>query len=108
MSSKNNDDLQQQASEHTLGLNPVVGLRRKDLLTTARMVLRQALKQPFHSVKHIAHLSVELKNVMLGKTVDGEFTTIDDIAEVALFFAGFETNALNGQSLIASHGWFME
>jgi 3-hydroxybutyrate dehydrogenase len=49
-----------------------------------------------------------VKNVMLGKTVDGEFTTIDDIAEVALFFAGFETNALNGQSLIASHGWFME
>lgn len=68
MSSKNNDDLPQQASEHTLGLNPVVGLRRKDLLTTARMVLRQALKQPFHSVKHIAHLSVELKNVMLGKS----------------------------------------
>jgi 3-hydroxybutyrate dehydrogenase len=49
-----------------------------------------------------------VKNVMLGKTVDGEFTTIDDIAEVALFFAGFESNALNGQSLIASHGWFME
>jgi 3-hydroxybutyrate dehydrogenase len=49
-----------------------------------------------------------VKNVMLGKTVDGEFTTIDDIAQVALFFAGFESNALNGQSLIASHGWFME
>jgi 3-hydroxybutyrate dehydrogenase len=45
-----------------------------------------------------------VKNVMLGKTVDGEFTTIDDIAEVALFFAEFESNALNGQSLIASHG----
>jgi len=45
---------------------------------------------------------------MLGKTVDGEFTTVDDIAEVALFFAGFETNALTGQSLVASHGWFME
>jgi len=49
-----------------------------------------------------------VKNVMLGKTVDGEFTTVDDIAEVALFFAGFETNALTGQSLVASHGWFME
>jgi len=49
-----------------------------------------------------------VKKVMLGQTVDGEFTTVDDIAEVALFFAGFETNALNGQSLIASHGWFME
>jgi 3-hydroxybutyrate dehydrogenase len=49
-----------------------------------------------------------VKRVMLGQTVDGEFTTVEDIAEVALFFAGFETNALNGQSLIASHGWFME
>ncbi|WP_159977713.1 MULTISPECIES: 3-hydroxybutyrate dehydrogenase [unclassified Novosphingobium] len=49
-----------------------------------------------------------VKTVMLGQTVDGEFTTVDDIAEVALFFAGFETNALTGQSLVASHGWFME
>lgn len=49
-----------------------------------------------------------VKKVMLGQTVDGEFTTIEDIAEVALFFAAFETNALTGQSLIASHGWSME
>ncbi|MBT0667855.1 3-hydroxybutyrate dehydrogenase [Novosphingobium profundi] len=46
--------------------------------------------------------------VMLGQTVDTEFTTVEDIAEVALFFAAFETNALTGQSLVASHGWFME
>jgi len=49
-----------------------------------------------------------IKKVMLGQTVDGEFTTVDDIAEVALFFAAFPTNALTGQSLVASHGWFME
>jgi len=49
-----------------------------------------------------------IAKVMLGQTVDTEFTTVEDIAEVALFFAGFETNALTGQSLIASHGWFME
>jgi len=49
-----------------------------------------------------------ISRVMLGQTVDGEFTTVDDIAEVALFFAGFQTNALTGQSLVASHGWFME
>ena len=49
-----------------------------------------------------------VKRVMLGQTVDGEFTTVEDIAEVALFFAAFETNALTGQSLVASHGWFME
>ena len=49
-----------------------------------------------------------IKKVMLGQTVDGEFTTIDDVAEVALLFAGFETNALTGQSLVVSHGWYME
>lgn len=49
-----------------------------------------------------------VKKVMLGQTVDGEFTTVEDIAELALFFAAFQTNALTGQSLIASHGWFME
>lgn len=68
MSNKSNDDLPRQASEHTLGLNPVVGLRRKDLLTTARMVLTQAVRQPFHSAKHVAHFGLELKNVLLGRS----------------------------------------
>jgi 3-hydroxybutyrate dehydrogenase len=49
-----------------------------------------------------------VKNVMLKETVDGEFTTVDDVAEVALFFASFPTNALTGQSLVVSHGWFMQ
>ena len=49
-----------------------------------------------------------IKKVMLKDTVDGEFTTLDDIAEVALFFAAFPTNALTGQSLVASHGWHMQ
>jgi len=49
-----------------------------------------------------------IKNVMLKETVDGEFTTVDDVAEVALFFAAFPSNALTGQSLVVSHGWFMQ
>ncbi|STX29420.1 3-hydroxybutyrate dehydrogenase [Legionella beliardensis] len=49
-----------------------------------------------------------VKNVMLKDTVDGEFTTTDDVAKTALFFASFESNALTGQSLIVSHGWVME
>ncbi|WP_192980286.1 class II poly(R)-hydroxyalkanoic acid synthase [Pseudomonas sp. EggHat1] len=68
MSDKNNEDLKRQASENTLGLNPVIGIRGKDLLTSARMVLSQALKQPFHSAKHVAHFGLELKNVMLGQS----------------------------------------
>jgi 3-hydroxybutyrate dehydrogenase len=49
-----------------------------------------------------------IKNVMLKETVDGEFTTVADVAETALFFASFESNALTGQSLVVSHGWFMQ
>ena len=49
-----------------------------------------------------------IKNVMLKETVDGEFTTVQDVAETAVFFAAFPTNALTGQSLVVSHGWFMQ
>ncbi|HEY2188118.1 MAG TPA: 3-hydroxybutyrate dehydrogenase [Caldimonas sp.] len=49
-----------------------------------------------------------IKKVMLKETVDGEFTTTADVAAAALFFAAFPTNALTGQSLVVSHGWFMQ
>ena len=49
-----------------------------------------------------------IKDIMLKETVDGEFTTTQDVAEVALFFASFESNALTGQSLVVSHGWYMQ
>ncbi len=49
-----------------------------------------------------------VKTIMLKETVDGEFTTVDDVAACALFFAGFETNALTGQSINVSHGWCMQ
>ncbi len=49
-----------------------------------------------------------VRNVMLKETVDGEFTTVEDIAETALFLAAFGSNALTGQSIIVSHGWCME
>jgi 3-hydroxybutyrate dehydrogenase len=49
-----------------------------------------------------------IRDVMLKETVDGEFTTVEDVAEAALFFAAFESNALTGQSLVVSHGWFMQ
>jgi len=49
-----------------------------------------------------------VKKIMLKETVDAEFTTTMDVAQVALFFASFESNALTGQSLVVSHGWFMQ
>ena len=49
-----------------------------------------------------------IHNVMLKDTVDGEFTTVNDVAQTAVFLAGFPTNALTGQSVVVSHGWFMQ
>jgi 3-hydroxybutyrate dehydrogenase len=45
---------------------------------------------------------------MLRDTVDSEFTTLSDIADTALFLAGFESNALTGQSLLVTHGWHIQ
>ena len=48
-----------------------------------------------------------VKDVLLAETVDQQFTTVEDVAEVALFLAAFNSNALTGQSICVSHGWHM-
>ena len=49
-----------------------------------------------------------VRDVMLRETVDGEFTTAREVAEAAVFLVSFESGALTGQSLVVSHGWFMQ
>ena len=49
-----------------------------------------------------------IKKIMLKDSVDGEFTTVQDVAAAALLFASFGSNALTGQSLVVSHGWSMQ
>ncbi|MBS0373698.1 MAG: 3-hydroxybutyrate dehydrogenase [Proteobacteria bacterium] len=49
-----------------------------------------------------------VRNIMLKETVDGEFTTVEDVAACALFLASFGSAALTGQSLVVSHGWSMQ
>ena len=49
-----------------------------------------------------------IKTIMLKDTVDGEFTTTDDVADAVLYFAAAKSNALTGQSLVVSHGWYMQ
>lgn len=51
---------------------------------------------------------VVIKKIMLKETVDGEFTTTGDVAELAVLFAAFSSNALTGQSVVVSHGWYMQ
>jgi len=49
-----------------------------------------------------------IRNVMLKHTVDGVFTTLEDVAQTALYLATFPSAALTGQSIIVSHGWHMQ
>lgn len=49
-----------------------------------------------------------IKKLMLKETVDGEITTVEDVAQVALMFEAFPSNALTGQSMVVSHGCFMQ
>lgn len=49
-----------------------------------------------------------IKNIMLKNTVDSKFTTVEEIAQTALFIASFKSGALTGESFLVSHGWFME
>jgi 3-hydroxybutyrate dehydrogenase len=49
-----------------------------------------------------------VRNVMLKDTVTGEFTTVDDVAQVAVDLAAFPSAALSGQSIMVSHGWYMQ
>ncbi|HTH74194.1 MAG TPA: 3-hydroxybutyrate dehydrogenase [Trinickia sp.] len=48
-----------------------------------------------------------VKRVMLGQTVDGVFTTVEDVAQTVLFLCTFPSAALTGQSFLVSHGWRM-
>jgi 3-hydroxybutyrate dehydrogenase len=49
-----------------------------------------------------------IKHVMLKDTIDGQFTTTDEVADAVLYFAGASSTALSGQSMVVSHGWFMQ
>jgi len=49
-----------------------------------------------------------VKKVMLGDTVDGVFTTVEDVAQTALFLCTFPSAAFTGQSFVVSHGWYMQ
>lgn len=47
-----------------------------------------------------------VKDIMLRDTVDGEFTTVEDVANTLAFLAK-DQGALTGQSLRLTHGWAM-
>jgi 3-hydroxybutyrate dehydrogenase len=104
------------AAKHALeGLAKVVAKEGAEHNVRANVICPGFVRTPLVE-KQIPEQAKELgmseedivKKVMLKETVDGEFTTVQDVAAVALFFASFDSNALTGQSLVVSHGWFMQ
>jgi 3-hydroxybutyrate dehydrogenase len=103
------------AKHGLLGLARVIAKEGAEHGVRANVICPGFVKTPLvekqipEQAKELGISEKEVVNtIMLGGTVDKEFTTIEDVAEVALLFAAFPTNALTGQSLIVSHGWFME
>jgi 3-hydroxybutyrate dehydrogenase len=103
------------AKHGLLGLSRVLAKEGAEHNVTANVVCPGFVRTPLVD-KQIPEQAEELgisqadvvSKVMLKDTVDGQFTTTDDVADAVLFFAGHPNNAFTGQSLVVSHGWFME
>jgi len=103
------------AKHGLIGLAKVVAKEGAEFNVRANVVCPGFVRTPLVD-KQIPEQAKELgiseddviKHVMLKDTVDGQFTTTDDVADCVLFFAGAKTNALTGQSIVVSHGWFMQ
>lgn len=102
------------AKHGLLGLTRVMAIEgakygvRSNLICPGFVETPLVKKQIPEQAKDLGISEEEVRNqVMLGGTVDKEFTLATDIAEVALFLATFPTNVLTGQSIVASHGWYM-
>lgn len=103
------------AKHGLLGLARVISKEGAEHGVRANVICPGFVKTPLvekqipEQAKELGISEEEVVNkVMLGDTVDQEFTTVEDVAEIAWMFAAFPTNALTGQSMIVSHGWFME
>jgi len=103
------------AKHGLIGLAKVVAKEGAEFNVRANVVCPGFVRTPLVD-KQIPEQAKELgiseddviKHVMLKDTVDGQFTTVDDVADCVLFFAGARSNALTGQSMVVSHGWFMQ
>ena len=103
------------AKHGLIGLSKVLAKEGAEFNVTSNVVCPGFVRTPLVD-KQIPEQAKELgitedqviKTVMLKDTVDGEFTTTDDVADAVLYFAAARTNALTGQSLVVSHGWFMQ
>ncbi len=103
------------AKHGLLGLARVLAKEGAEYNVTANVVCPGFVRTPLvdkQIPEQAAALGISeadvVSKVMLKDTVDGQFTTTEDVAEAVLMFAAHPNNALTGQSLVVSHGWFME
>jgi 3-hydroxybutyrate dehydrogenase len=103
------------AKHGLIGLNKVLAKEGAEYGVSSNVVCPGFVRTPLVE-KQIPEQAAELKiteeqvikNVMLKDTVDGEFTTTDDVADAVLFYAAAKTTVHTGQSAVVSHGWFMQ
>jgi len=103
------------AKHGLIGLAKVVAKEGADHGVRANVVCPGFVRTPLVE-KQIPEQAKELgvtedqviRDIMLKETVDGQFTTLDDVARCAAFLAAFPSNALTGQSIVVSHGWAMQ
>jgi 3-hydroxybutyrate dehydrogenase len=103
------------AKHGLIGLAKVLAKEGAEHNVTANVVCPGFVRTPLVD-KQIPEQAKELgiteaqviKDVMLKETVDGQFTTTDDVADAVLFFAAASSNVMTGQSIVVSHGWFMQ
>lgn len=102
------------AKHGLLGLCKVVALEgakfgvRANILCPGYVLTPLVEKQIPELAKRFGIDEDEITKSMLAGTADNQFTTVEEVAEAALFIASFDSNALTGQSLIVSHGRVME
>jgi 3-hydroxybutyrate dehydrogenase len=102
------------AKHGLIGLAKVLAKEGAEHNVTANVVCPGFVRTPLVD-KQIPEQAKELgiteeqviKEVMLKETVDGQFTTTD-VADAVLFFAAASSNVMTGQSIVVSHGWFMQ
>ena len=103
------------AKHGLIGLSKVLAKEGAEFNVSSNVVCPGFVRTPLVE-KQIPEQAAELKiseadvikNVMLKDTIDGQFTTTDDVADAVLFYAAARNTVHSGQSAVVSHGWFMQ
>src|SRR4051812_46860712 len=56
------------ATENTVGLNPMIGIAREDLLGAVAVMLRETAGRPVKTFKHMKAFTGEVANIVTGKS----------------------------------------